>query len=281
MSDEGIIEQRAAPLDLDPVHYPDSDGHFLPENPLQARAIISVRVNLMRHFQDVPNIVLEGDMFLYYKKGKPRKSVAPDVFVVRDHDLGKRMTYKLWVERKPPDFALEVVSPTSEVRNQVDKKALYASLGIQEYFLFQPDATRPEPRLLGYRLWGRRYVDVPPEPGSPHRRELCCETLGVSLRAEGELMRVRDLSTGRDYPWIAEWNAEDKARAAQYQAEVAARRAAESRARTAESRAQAAESRARAAKRASLEHAEGRQAAEAKVAELRALLAQYRSGLAK
>ena len=288
MSDEGIIEQRAAPLDPDPVHYPDSDGRFLPENPLQARAIISVRVNLMGHFQDMPNIVLEGDMFLYYKKGKPRKSVAPHVFVVRDHDLGKRTTYKLWVERKPPDFALEVVSPTSKVRNQVDKKALYASLGIQEYFLFQPDMTRAEPRLLGYRLWGRRYVEVPPEPGSAHRRELRCETLGVSLRAEGELMRVRNLATGRDYPWIAEWNAKDKARAAQIRAEAAARRAAERATREETARRRAAElakreeaARRRAAEQESLEQTAARRAAEAEVAELRALLAEYRSDLAK
>ena len=51
MGDEGIFEQRipVAELDSDPVHYPESDGRFLPENPLQAQAIISLRNDLGLH----------------------------------------------------------------------------------------------------------------------------------------------------------------------------------------------------------------------------------------
>ena len=241
MADDGIVEQRAAAAAYDPVHYPDSDGHFLPENPKQAAAILNARLALKMHFQDIDNVVLEGDMFLYYQQGDRTKSIAPDVFVVLDHNLGGRGTYKLWLEGKPPDFALEVVSPESQIRNNVDKRRLYAQLGIKEYFVFQPDATRPEPRLVGHRLWGRRYVSVRPGPEAGMAGELRSERLGVSLRPEGELLRVRDLATGEDYAWDAEVKPQIARANQRAQAEADARQAAEERAQAAEERAQAAE----------------------------------------
>ena len=66
MGDEGIIEQRAPVLEIDPdpVHYPESDGQFLPEDPLQAHAILSVRNDLDLHRRHVPNAVLEGNQFI-------------------------------------------------------------------------------------------------------------------------------------------------------------------------------------------------------------------------
>ena len=73
MGSEGIIEQQVAVADPDPVHYPESDGRFLPENPLQAHAIISVRNALDLHLRHVPNAVLEGNQFIYYRPGKENK----------------------------------------------------------------------------------------------------------------------------------------------------------------------------------------------------------------
>ena len=252
MADKGIIEQHAAPAVAvepappravpAPLEYPDSDGRFLPENPLQANAIVELRANLKQHFLHRSDVVVEGDMFLYYAEGQEDerrvlgkrvgKFVAPDVIVVLDHDLGGRGTYKLWVEGKPPDFAMEVISPSSEVRNREEKKALYAKLEIREYFVFQPDARRPGPRLVGYELgeWG--YRQLGPEVGSPGA--VRSEVLGVSLRPEGAFLRVRDLRTGKDYLWIAEVfgakeQAEHKAEreAAGRRAEAAARLEAE------------------------------------------------------
>ena len=149
MADRKTIAQHVAvsPAERTPsavvesVHCPDSDGHFLPDNPLQARAVINVRCALRDHFDQVDNVVLEGDMFMYYEDGNPGASTAPEVFVVLDHDLGRRGVYKFWEEGKPPDFALEAISQSSKLRNSKDKRALYARLGIGEYFLFQPDAT--------------------------------------------------------------------------------------------------------------------------------------------
>ena len=148
MADNGIINQDAPPVEAvepppagvvpGPLEYPDSDGRFLPEHPLQANAIVELRGNLKQHFRDRADAVVEGDMFLYYAEGQADerlvrgmrvgKYVAPDVIVVLDHDLGGRGTYKLWEEGKPPDFALDVISPSSEVRDQQTERDLYARI---------------------------------------------------------------------------------------------------------------------------------------------------------
>ena len=206
------------------VQYPDSDGHFLPDNPLQAHAVVNLRFALHQHFEKVQNVVLEGDMFLYYEEGNPAASIAPDIYVVLDHDLGKRGVYKFWEEGKPPDFALEVISPSSKLRNSQDKRALYARLGIGEYFLFQPDTEARGQRLVGYRLWGQTYEELAAEPDGA----VCSKALGVSLRVEGENLRLRSLATGQDYPWMEEHSriveaAEARAEAAQATAEAEAK----------------------------------------------------------
>ena len=216
--------ESAPPAVVDSVHYPDSDGHFLPENPLQARAVMNVRSALQHHFEKVDNVVLEGNMFVYYEEGNPAASIAPDVYVVLDHDLGDRSVYKLWEEGKPPDFALEVISPSSAIRNAREKRELYARLGIGEYFLFQPDSRKRGRRLVGYRLWDQTYEELPAEPSGAVRSA----ALGVSLRVEGQNLRLRSLASGRDYAWIEEFPGtieSARAEVAAAQAEVAAAQA--------------------------------------------------------
>ena len=269
MGDEGIIEQRAPVVEIDPdlVHYPESDGRFLPENPLQAHAIISVRNDLDLHLRHVPKAVLEGNQFIYYRRGQPKKCVAPDVYVVLDHVWKCRSPYRIWIEGKAPDFVLEVISPESEIRNRVDKKALYSKLGVQEYFVFQPDEARPGERLVGYRLWGEQYVELRPDPRSGPERELRSETLEVALRIAGPLIRVRNLETGKDYR-----SHRDLATVAE---EATARANAENeRAQAQAQRAEAATARAEAESARAESERKRAESAEAELAALKAFLAQ-------
>ena len=262
MGDEGIFEQRmpVAEIDSNPVHYPESDGRFLPENPLQAQAIISLRNDLGLHLKDTPNAVLEGNHFIYYLPGDKSGCVAPDVYVILDHVWKCRSPYRIWVEGKVPDFALEVISPKTKIRNQIDKKALYCKLGVQEYFVFQPNEASPGERLVGYRLWGGEYVELRPDPRLGPERELRSETLGVSLRVAGPLIRVRNLDTRKDY--------------LSHEELAAVAEAARERIEAAKVRTEAAKARTKAAK-ARIEAAKARiEAAKAELAALKALLAQ-------
>ncbi len=247
MADERIIKQSPFPAvaEVPPpaieetVHYPDSDGHFLPDNPLQADAIVNVRASLKQHFAKTDRVVLEGDMFIYHEEGNPRESIAPDIFVVRDHDLGDRRVYKLWEEGKPPHFALEVISPESKVRNEVDKRDLYERLGILEYFLFQPDPQQRGRRLVGYRLRGRSYREVEPEATG----ELRSLVLEVEFRVEGRHLRLQNVKSRKDYCWPEEFPEKLEVAEAKAAFEAEGRRQAEAKAAQAETKAARAEAR--------------------------------------
>ena len=166
MGDKRIIEQRIpAAAGVAEARFPDSDGRFLPENDTQAEAILSVRYALTRHYSGVEDVYLAGNLFVYYDADDDAVSVAPDVFVVLGTARGRRTSYKVWEEGKPPDFVLEVISPRSKDRDLVDKAGKYAAMGVREYFVFQPDPERRGYRLSGRRLWGRGYVELQPVRG--------------------------------------------------------------------------------------------------------------------
>ena len=133
-------------------------------------------------------------MPMYYEEGNPRKSVAPDVFVVvgasRDED---RDTYLLWREPKAPDFVLEVTSKSTRRNDLVTKRALYESLGVAEYFMFDPRAEYLDPPLRGFGLHRGRYAALP--NGAP---ALYSEALGLFLHVRGRALRLHDPVTGED-----------------------------------------------------------------------------------
>ncbi len=178
----------------DPL-YPSSDGLPLAENDWQFRAILGAVDVLHRHFEGQPDIYVSGDLLIYYEEGNPAKSVAPDVFVVFGAPDHYRMTYRLWEEPKAPDFVLEVASRNTWKQDVGPKRALYAELGIQEYWMFDPRDEYFDPPLQGLTLHDGRYRSLPPrvEKG---RRTFGSAVLGMDLWIEDGDLRFRDASTG-------------------------------------------------------------------------------------
>ena len=226
-----------------PVEYPSSDGRPMAETSVHRACIVDTIWAARRVFADRADVYVSGDMFVYYEEGNPRASVVPDVFVVvgavRDELRagGWRDTYKLWEEPKGPDFVLEVTSRSTRRDDQVRKRALYARLGVGEYFLCDPKGEYLAPPLQGLRLGGGGYERVSPERLPDGREGVWSEVFGMYLCRRGRALRLHDPVAGRDVRTPDE--------------EAVAQRAAEARA---------------------AEEATARQAAEARVAELEALL---------
>jgi hypothetical protein len=110
---------------------------------------------------------------------------APDVFValIPEHP---RASYDLDVEGSFPPFVVEVVSPSSSVRDQFDKRIAYEALGGQEYALFTPRADGTA-ALAGYRRVppGRFERWLPDAEG-----RLWSHVLGLYLVARGNLLHA-------------------------------------------------------------------------------------------
>jgi Uma2 family endonuclease len=135
------------------VFYPSSDGAPLAESYDHLYVIMTTLAMLLAHLKGQQATVL-ADQFLYYAQGFPRLRVAPDVMVIFDVEPGGRDNYKVWEEGRVPSVIFEMTSPGTRSRDDVEKKHLYESLGVTEYWQFDPRGEWIPEQLRGYRLQG-------------------------------------------------------------------------------------------------------------------------------
>ena len=88
----------------------------------------------------------------------PHDIVQPDLLFIRSDRID---IYRDNPVQGPPDLVVEVISPTSRVRDMVRKARIYAAAGVPEYWM--PD---PVERRFGMQvLRDGRYEEVAPEGG--------------------------------------------------------------------------------------------------------------------
>jgi Uma2 family endonuclease len=206
-----------------PIHYPESDGKPMAETDVHIDVLIYLREALKDYFRDEPQVYVAGNMLLYYEEGNPAACVAPDVFVVQGVAKGDRRTYKLWEEGQPPTVVFEITSRGSRIEDLRTKRALYAMLGVREYFLYDPLGEYLRPPLQGHRLQQGEYERVLPGDEGV----LVSQALGLELRLEEGQLRVINPATGERLLTPAEAQAARRAESEARQAEAAARQAAE------------------------------------------------------
>ena len=254
------------------IHYPSSDGKPLAENDAQRAAILYGIGSLGVHFAGREDVYVSGDLLLYYEEGNPRASVAPDVFVVFGVENRKRMTYKVWEEGEVPGFVLEVASRGTWREDVGPKRRLYERLGVAEYWMYDPSGRHLVPALQGYRLVGGEYEVQEAVRSVDGGMGLYSEVLGLELRARGGEMRFRDPATGRELLSYEEECAARRTADAWAEREAAARRTADARAEREAAARRTADTRAEREAAARRREIIARQAAEARIAELEALV---------
>jgi Uma2 family endonuclease len=194
----------ATPLQLDDVHYPESDGRPLAETEVQLDEIVYLREALQERFREMPDVYVGCDMCFYYVPGQPRFFVAPDIFVVfgvpKLRNGERRRTYKLWEEGQAPRIVIEVTSDSTQDEDLETKKNLYERIGVQEYFLHDPLGDYLEPKLQGFQLAAGRYERM--EPGKDG--SLMSRGTGLILRPENEGLQLIDAASGRAFLRTAE-----------------------------------------------------------------------------
>ena len=208
---------------VDGIHYPSCDGKPMSENAAQWWSVQDDGGVLRCRYEHDPNVLVVGDVLIYPKQGQPKINVAPDILVAFGvPKLPPRSSYKVWVEGKAPDFVMEVASASTWKSDRGPKKALYAEMGVREYWLFDPMGDFFDPPLEGYRLVRGTY-----RPLTPLRRPefvLPSKVLGLELRPDAGHVRFHDPATGRDLRTFSEEKAARKREAAGRRREAAARR---------------------------------------------------------
>jgi Uma2 family endonuclease len=174
------------------IHCPESDGKPMGETDVHIDALIYLREALRDYLRDDRQMYVAGNLLLYYEEGNPAACVAPDVFVVQGVAKGERRTYRLWDEGQPPAVVFEITSRGSWLEDLGTKRAIYAMLGVQEYFLYDPLEEYLRPPLQGYWLHEGEYQRLLPgaEGG------FVIQALGLELRVVNGRLRVFNPATG-------------------------------------------------------------------------------------
>lgn len=224
---------NAIPLEEE-IHYPESDGEPMAETELHLEEMVYVWQALKDRFEREPEVFVGANLFLYYRRGDPAAVVAPDGFVVKGVPKRlpgnrRRRKYLLWEEGQAPCFVLETTSESTRAEDR-KKKDLYESLGIEEYFQFDPLGEYLSPRLQGYRLAEGRYRAIRPQPDG----SLVSQATGVIFRPDGFQLRLTDASTGGPLLRKEEESEARRQAEARATAEAEARRQAEERVRALE-----------------------------------------------
>ena len=215
---------------IDDVPEPPEDGMQQYDTTIYILAILGAR------YAHDPNVLVAGSaVFIVYDSATPGSVIAPDGFVVFGvpERLIKRIRrlYRIEEWGPAPAFVMEVGSDSTAARDMGEKREIYARMGAQEYWRFDPSGgDRYGEPLIGERLVDGRYERIELRVEANGDVWARSEVLGVDFYwrvgadGYGEFL-VRDSETGE---WLGDLSEEREARlAAEAERDAAADRARE------------------------------------------------------
>ena len=172
------------------------------EDGMQQELTITLLAFILRWwFSQRPDVFVSAGGFIFWNPANGNERVAPDCYIKVGVDpafVYQFPNYFIWEVGSPPDFVLEVASPSTARNDLGHKRDLYARLGIPEYWKLDPTGGElygvP---LMGERLLYGEYVpfDLNADPdGSVWSRS---EVLNLDFHWDGEQFDIRDPLTGR------------------------------------------------------------------------------------
>ena len=139
-----------------------------------------------------------ANLFVYYEESNLDATVAPDVFVVLGAPNHDHHSYRLWQEPKAPDFVMEVTSRRTWRDDQGRKRKRYRTLGVREYWQYDPTGDYLQPRLQGLHLVAGNYRRIMERGSAAGRQEMYSSVLGLELRVSERGFRFHDPVVGED-----------------------------------------------------------------------------------
>lgn len=134
------------------IYYPTEEKKKLGETDYQHLQISMLEQMLQTFLLNRTDVYLASDLILYYEEGNVNKRVAPDLMICFGVENKLRRNYKLWEEKVVPQVVIEVASRETWQKDVTTKRRLYEKLGVQEYYVIDPEYLYLPTPLMAYRL---------------------------------------------------------------------------------------------------------------------------------
>ncbi len=139
-------------------------GERVPIEVIQHPVIEYVAMAVRYILRGAGTVFLGSNIPLRTNRLNRREHEAPDYYLAWDVDVSAirgKTAYNLWEVGKPPEWALEVASPSTYEKDLYEKPDRYAEIGIGEYWMFDPTGGELYGQtLMGFELVDGRYVPL-------------------------------------------------------------------------------------------------------------------------
>jgi Uma2 family endonuclease len=189
-------KERRMAKELKKVHY-YYDSHPTEEDLMGET---SWHASLITYLKAVLSWLFRGqacaiyDDLNFYQTMNPKEyPVAPDLAVIKGIPFQHTRSWALASGDPPPHVVFEILSEETWKKDVREKPSKYASMGVQEYFAYdplEPPIRRGAPRLMGWRLDAQRREMVEMLPNS--EGWLWSEQLESWLVPDGAYLRLYD-----------------------------------------------------------------------------------------
>ena len=184
---------------------------------------------LARHLGHPETTIVGADRYIVpAPTGDMTGSRYPDLLVAFEADpeaYYRSNGYIISEQGKPPDFVLEVASPSTRRIDETTKRRDYAALGILEYWRFNQAGRSRASRLAGDRLVNDAYEPVPIDDLAEDVLQGHSAVLNLDLRWEQGQLGLYIPATGRHIATlVSALDRADRAEAALDQAQARADR---------------------------------------------------------
>ena len=190
------------------VHTPERFPDFPPRDDMQNTIHLadpSLQATLRIHFGNSETTLVLGEVPVSWSVGRVGVRI-PDLMVAFGVDrpgIVESNGYAIDLVGKPPDFALEVASPTTGMRDYTAKRRDYERFGVVEYWRFDhTGGDWHDAALAGDRLVDGRYQPIEVEWPERERGRGYSRVLGLYLCWEEGSLRFYDPQRGRYLPTL-------------------------------------------------------------------------------
>ena len=190
VADDGLYRYvPVPPVYRDAEGYPIEDGMSQSNKHLQQTTLWYHALTLR-----LPTATVGSDLPMPYRQGDTTRVLVPDLFVARQAPPQEnRLSYRLW-ENPVPELVIEMLSESTSEADIGSKRRTYEHLGVNEYWLFDPEGFELATPLEGYRLRDGRYRPIVADSVG----RLHSEVLGLHLHVRDDQLRFLDPGTGED-----------------------------------------------------------------------------------